>query len=374
MLVVNARFLTQKITGVQRYAIEVSLELKRLYRDVIFIAPQNIIHRDIAKTLDVKICGRLTGHLWEQIDLPIHLNKCGKPLLLNLANTAPLLYDNKIVTIHDLAFLVNPDWYSKKFYYFYKFLIPRIAKNSLKIITVSEYSRQEIIKRLNVSYDKIEVIYCAISDKFLNSVNNSMPNKYGKYILAVSSLNPRKNFEGIVSAFNKLNLRDTKLVIVGCESKHVNNPKLKTIIQSNNQIVFAGHVSDDELIGLYKNAGLLVFPSLYEGFGMPPLEAMACGCSCLVSNTSSLPEVCGDAALFCDPYDILDIADKMRRLLEDSESRKQLTKQGYSQINKFSWSKAAKAFLGVCEKLNNGKNCVSPRLVNNARRRRKSIC
>lgn len=353
MLVVNARFLTQKITGVQRAAIEISLCLKKMYEDIKFVTPGNVIHKEIADKLDAEKYGIFSGHLWEQFELPGYLKSKGNCLLLNLANTAPLFYRKKLVTIHDVAFLKHPQWYSKKFYYFYKFLIPRIAKSSLKVITDSEFSRQDIINRLNVSYDKIDVINCAVSDKFLDPVNNSMSNKYGKYILAVSSLNPRKNFTGIVSAFNKLNLTNTKLVIVGCESKHVNNPKLKTMLQSNNQIVFAGHVSDDELIGLYKNACLFVFPSLYEGFGIPPLEAMACGCPCLVSNTSSLPEVCGEAALFCDPYNIEDIADNISKLLNDDKLRNRLVSSGLEHIKNFGWQKTANIFAEMIDKAAN---------------------
>jgi len=353
VLVVNARFLTNNITGVQRAAIEISLYLKKMYEDIKFVTPGNVIHKEIADKLDAEKYGMFSGHLWEQFELPRYLKSKNNCLLLNLANTAPLFYKNKIVTIHDVAFLKHPQWYSKRFYYFYKFLIPRIAKNSVKVITVSEYSKNDIIKRLNVPGVKIEVIKCAVSDKFLKSINNSIPNKYGKYILAISSFSPRKNFEGIVSAFNKLNLMNTKLVMVGCESKHVNNPKLKTMIQSNNQIIFAGNVSDDELIGLYKNACLFVFPSLYEGFGIPPLEAMACGCPCLVSNTSSLPEICGDAALFCDPYKIEDIADNINRLLNDDILRNRLVSSGLEHIKKFGWQKTASIFADMIDEAAN---------------------
>jgi len=153
MIVVNSRFLTQKITGVQRHAIELSLQLKQLRPDIKFVAPKNIIHTDIASLLKVETVGTRTGHLWEQISLPRYLKKHNKEktLLLCLANTAPLYYKNKIVTIHDVSFLANPQWFDKKFYYFYRFLIPRIARNAQTVITVSEFSKKEIIGKMKIS-------------------------------------------------------------------------------------------------------------------------------------------------------------------------------------------------------------------------------
>src|SRR3972149_8611226 len=145
MIIVNSRFLTQKITGVQRNAIEISRELRKLYPDITFISPQNIYHRNIASELNVILFGRLRGHLWEQIDLHRYLNKNNKPLLLNMANTAPISYKNQIVTICDLSFLRHPEWFSKTFYFYYRFLIPKIVKNSLKIVTISKFSKNEIM-------------------------------------------------------------------------------------------------------------------------------------------------------------------------------------------------------------------------------------
>ena len=152
MLTVNSRFLTQNITGVQRFAIEISKQLKKLLNSKIqFVAPKNIIHKDLAEELDVKVIGYNTGHLWEQIDLPLYLSSIGKPLLLNLSNTAPLFYKNKIVTIHDVAFKRFPQTYSFKFRMFYNLLIPIILKNSKHILTVSEFSKNEINKIYGIS-------------------------------------------------------------------------------------------------------------------------------------------------------------------------------------------------------------------------------
>ncbi len=352
MIVVNSRFLTQKISGVQRYAIEISKRLKDIRPDIKFIAPKNIIHKEVASELKAETYGQLTGHLWEQFDLQRYLWRQGKnALLICLANTAPLFYKNKVVTIHDVAFLANPTWYSRRFYYFYYFLIPRIARNARMVITDSRFSSDEIGKHINLDQDKINVIPCGISPKFLSSKDMNIDNKTGRYILAVSTLDPRKNFERIVNAFLKMNLPDLKLVIIGSMHKNFAKTPLIKQIENDNRVLLIDCSGDDELIGYYKNAELFIYPSLYEGFGLPPLEAMACGCPCVVSRAASLPEICGDAVLYCDPYSTDDIADKMMHLLNDKNLQADLIRKGFEQIKKFDWGKTAETFLSLVDKI-----------------------
>lgn len=350
---INARFLTQQITGVQRYAIEISTQLNTVHTDITFVTPKKIIHKDLAKKLNISINGRLSGHLWEQIELPKYLKKHNNPLLINLANTAPLFYKNQIVTIHDLAFLRNPKWFSSKFYLYYKLLIPKIAENSLKIITVSNFSRKEIVNLLNIPEEKVGVIYNAVSQDFIELSRDNFENKYGEYILSVASLDPRKNFKNLVLSFNKLNLKGTKLVIVGSENKVFADQKLKSLIQENPNIILTGYVTDEELIGLYRNATFFIFPSLYEGFGLPPLEAMACGCPVVVSNAASLPEVCGDAAYYVNPYNVESIAEGMYKVLTDETLRQSLIQKGIERAKLFSWEKSAKEHIRVFEEVLN---------------------
>lgn len=350
MICVNSRFLTQDISGTQRYAIEISGALKKLNPDNIeFLSPRNIIHKEIAEFLNVKSFGRFNGHLWEQVELPPLLRKRGSLLLINLANTAPLYYGNKIVTIDDLSFLRHPEWFSREFYLYYSFLIPRIAKNSKAIITISEFSKEEIIKLLDIPADKIKVIYPAVSEEFITpeALDNSICNKYNNYILAVSSLEPRKNFKNLIMAFNSLHLPDIKLVIVGKGNNRVFNEKGLNKTADFENIEFTGYVSDAQLAGLYKNAKLFIYPSFYEGFGLPPLEAMACGCPVIVSNVSSLPEVCRDAAYYVDPDNIENIADGLNNVLNNQTMRKDLIDKGYERIRLFNWRKSAQGLLEV---------------------------
>jgi len=345
-IVINARFLTQKITGVQRYAIEISKHLKSIDPTIHFVSPKGIIHEELSKELQVEEFGVFKGHLWEQIDLPKYLRREGKPLLVNLLTTSPLFYRNKTLMIHDIAFVRHPEWFSKRFSIYYKFMLNFTINKNKKIFTISEFSRKEIREVFNVPDKKIEVIYCGLTKKFRQKVKNES-NKYGDYILAVSSLDPRKNFRGIVDAFNTLFESNLQLVIVGGKHKSFTSVKIEGL----ENIVFVGRVSDDELTVLYQNAKAFIYPSLYEGFGMPPLEAMACGTPVIASNVASLPEVCDDAAFYVDPYDKTEIANAMKRMIGNKELREDLIKKGYENIKRFSWEKSGEQLYKIIKGL-----------------------
>ncbi|CAN5137445.1 glycosyltransferase family 1 protein [soil metagenome] len=354
LLIVNARFLTQNITGVQKFAIEISKQVKKKLKKVIFVSPRNIIHKSLAEYLDVKIVGRFSGHLWEQLELPYYLrNLTSKPILLNLANTAPLGYKDKVVTVHDLAFIHNPKWFSKKFYYYYKFLIPKILTQSIQIFTVSNFSKSELVKIYKISPDKITVVYNAISHDFLEKKGNLLRNNFNKYILGVSSLEPRKNIKTLINSFEELAEPNLSLVLVGKENPEVfSDNNFERYKSYKEKIHFTGYVSDEELVRLYSHAELFVYPSLYEGFGLPPLEAMASGCPVLVSNTTSMPEICGDAALYFDPNNGKELSSLILNVLNVNELRKTLIEKGADRVKKFSWSASADAIINSIKKIN----------------------
>ena len=348
MLIINSRFLTQDITGVQRFAIEISKQLKNfLGKKVQFVSPKNVVHSELAEELDVKIVGKKTGHLWEQIDLPKYLQQNGTSLLLNLANTAPLFYKNKIVTVHDIAYERFPQTFDWKFRLYYKLLMPNIIKTSKYTLTVSEFSKNEIHQFYGTSLNNIDVVYNAVNEIF-------EPKKIKineRYILAVSSLNYQKNFHSLVKAFNLLYDNNIKLYLVGGINKNFAPTELLSEIKKNKNIVFKGRVSDEKLVELYSNAVCFVYPSLYEGFGIPPLEAQACGCPVIVSNVVSLPEVCGDSALYCNPYDVKDIQNKIETLINDEGLQEKLRKKGFENVKRFSWKKSAKKIIKIIEDL-----------------------
>ncbi|PKK83752.1 MAG: glycosyltransferase family 1 protein [candidate division Zixibacteria bacterium HGW-Zixibacteria-1] len=345
-MIVNARFLTQRLTGVQRHAIEMSLALKEIHPDIKFVAPKNIIHKDIAEQLKAKVIGRFTGYLWEQYELPMYMKKhaSGK-ILINLANTAPVASKNKVATIHDTAPLRHPEWYSWKFAAAYKLLIPRVAKSSRIIFSDSNFSKSEIADLFGIDHDKIIVIYCGVGQQFQSAISDEQNISPEDYILCVASLEPRKNFIRLVKAFNHLKSHNLKLVIAGSSSSIFADNKLHKMLDDSKRIEFTGYIDDDRLIELYQEARLFVYPSLYEGFGLPPLEAMACGCPCAVSNAGSLPEVCGKAALYFNPYDPADIAEKMDMILSDNVLGQNLIENGLLHAQKFDWNKSASELL-----------------------------
>jgi glycosyltransferase involved in cell wall biosynthesis len=348
---VNCRFLTQKVTGAQRFAIEISRQLKKLNPNINFISPKNIVNKNVAQELNVKILGKNTGYIWEQVDLPLYLKTKGNPLLINLVNVAPLIYKNQVVTIHDISWKHFPDSVSRQFYAVYSFLIPRIAKNSRHIFTVSEFSKKDISSQLGIPEEKFTVIYNSVSKHF-----RRLFTKKEKLILSVATLQPYKNLESLIKAFislkNKGRLREYKLYLVGGINRKVfSNSNISRLVEGRGDIHFTGYVSDDELVKLYNTAEAFVLPSKFEGFGIPPLEAMACGTPVIVSNAGSLPEVCGDAAYYVNPYSTEDIAKGIERVINDKKLQMELIEKGLKRVKLFSWEKSAKKLMETVEKI-----------------------
>ena len=343
-IIVNARFLTQKLTGVQRYAIEISKRLKKLDPSIIFVAPKNILHLDIAKELNIQTIGNSTGYFWEQIELPLYLKSIGSPLLFSPANMAPVFYKNKIVSVHDIAFVKYPHGFEWQFRLVYRLLIPMILKTSKKIITISQFSKKEIIDHYSLSPKQIVVIYNGIDEKFYHHPN---PEHKEQYFLGVSSLDSRKNFQGLIEAFLELNHPSLMLYIIGDQ----NNAFKNIDVMTDKRIKFLGRVSDEELIDYYSGAFAFVYPSFYEGFGFPPLEAMACGAPVICSNTASLPEVGGDAVMYINPYDTNDIRDKMLMVIENEKLREEMLQKGLQHVKQFSWNQAAEEHKQLFDKV-----------------------
>ncbi len=310
-IVVNARFLTQPLSGVQRYAIECSRQIKKIYPETIFLCPENILFNDIAEELDVQIIGRNKGHLWEQFDLPMYLAKQKYPPLLNLANTAPLLYSNNFITIHDLAFYHHPEWNSKLFSMWYNILIPRLAKRCRHIFTVSQTMRGEIIKYYNVSPVKISVTYNGISQSMLDrKLINQV--KKEKIILSVGSFNIRKNHQNLVSAFIHSEINDEyQLVIIGDKNKVFRESNLDESTLTDNNIKIYQGFSEQELINMYQKAEIVASLSVYEGFGIPLLEGLFYGCKIICSDIPVYRELYDKYACFCNPTDIKSVSETL---------------------------------------------------------------
>lgn len=350
MFFVNARFLSQPITGVQRFAIEISLQLKKILKDeIIFVAPQNVLDNEYTKTLNPLIVGKHSGHLWEQIDLCLFMRRKEAPLIC-LCGTAPIFIKNKVVVIHDITFIRYPKTFAFSFRIFYRFLIPITLKTSRTICSVSKFSASEISNYYNYPKKKISILYNAIGKKFKPVLVPPFGSE--KYILAVSSVKENKNFSFILKTFESVleKNNDVKLYIVGDLNTKCFNSINIDWIKDNPKICILGRVTDDELIRLYSNAVAFLFPSLYEGFGIPVLEAQACGCPVIASNTTSLPEVLENSALLLPPNGTLLWQNAIISLLQNNEKRKRLVELGFENIRRFSWDKSARKLISVLNK------------------------
>jgi len=353
MIYVNARFLTHTLTGVQRFAFNISLSLNKLRSDICFLLPPGETFIEIPTNFKTIVIGNKTGHLWEQIDLPLYLSRIGYPLLLNFCNTAPVFYKNNVSSIHDLAF-IKGKWHSWTFRTLYKLFIPEIIKSSKHILTVSNFSKNEIINQYGTLESKISVIYnapftdnitaCPLHDFTLND----------NFIISIGSVEPRKNLKRLIKAFLGLKDKAVSLYLIGAYNNNFNHDaELEELLeQHTNRIKFLGYRTDSELVWLYQNSLIFVFPSLYEGFGLPPIEAMANSCPVIVSNVASLPEVCGEAAIYVDPFESDDISVKIDLLLSDAELRVLLKDKGIENVKRFSWEMSARNLNNLIDDLN----------------------
>ena len=349
MIFVNARFLTQKVTGVQRYAIEICRRLPKeiLGRRVVLVGPQSAINNPLFKEFEGICVGRLEGQLWEQTDLPLFLKSKRSPLLINFVGIGPVCYMNKVLFVYDLAFKHHPEWFSYVFQKTYNTFIPKSIRNSRLIITDSNYVKQDIGKTYNISPKKIKVVYAAPSNIF-----KKIEAAKKKEILMVSSIDPRKNIKQAIEAFGEIKT-DYKLVVVGGRGVAFSGVNLKGL---ENNVVLTGYLNDEELVERYNRAELFLYPSLFEGFGIPPLEAQICGTPCLVSNKTSLPEVYGESVEYCDPYEVDDIRQKMEFLLSNRKRREELIDLGFLNIKKYSWKNSAQKVALIITKLLNEKS------------------
>ena len=346
MIVVNSRFLSKEMAGVVRYASEITPHIKNLCKETIFVSHKGIIQNDLSNILGAIEVGKLKGYLWEQLELPLFLKKLGNPILLNLCNTGPCFYKDQITVIHDVAFIKDPSWYTRKAALAFKVIISRAAKVSKRIITLSEFTKREVMQYLEIPSEKIEVVPGAVPQIIVSLSKKEYENNFGKYILTVSTLQPRKNISSLIKAFNLLSENNLKLVIAGSGNERVfPDPYIN---HNNSNIILTGYINDMELTALYKNAALFVYPSYYEGFGFPPLEAMTCGCPVLVSNNSSLPEICGDHVYYFNPADNNNLVEELKKLLNgvNNLSRSEYKFNG----NGHSWEKSAESILDFIKK------------------------
>jgi glycosyltransferase involved in cell wall biosynthesis len=352
---INGRFLTQQTTGVQRFAREILRALDNLVvsedsarkRSLVLLTPPGTAPLPGLRTIECRSVGRLHGHAWEQLELPRHTRD---GFSLNLCNTAPLAGRSIIVAIHDAGVFAVPEAYSRAFRVWYQMLHPRLGRRAMRVVTVSEFSRNELSRYLGIARDRFTVIPNGGEHILREPADREILNRLGlsgRYVLAVSSHSAHKNFAGIQAAVRHMRNQNFTLVFAGGGNSRIFNAGEAL----TGEPIMTGRVTDAELRALYESAECFVYPSFYEGFGLPPLEAMTCGCPVVVSRAASLPEVCGEAAVYCDPSDPADIGRVLDEVLENAELRNDLRRRGEERAAQFTWSRSGTALLGLLDGL-----------------------
>lgn len=288
----------------------------------------------------------------EQVELLVKIPKCD--IFWTPHFNIPLFYSGRlIVTIQDVRVVASSSQvkgahrrlYAKAMYSF-------LGQKADAIISASEFTKGELIRAAGIDGNLIHLVYNGLDDSWFKIKKGTRPHPK-PFLLFVGNVKPHKNLVNLLSAFRQVMEEiPHDLLIIG-ERKKLMTIDKKAIIDASalgDRVCFTGYVEDSTLQQYYGHADALVFPSFYEGFGLPPLEAMACGCPAVVSNASALPEVCGDAALYCDPYDSKDIADKIKLILTDITLRNSLIQKGLEQSKQFTWQKAAAETLEVIKK------------------------
>ena len=344
---INGRFLTRPITGVERYAYMICKTLVEMGTDFTIICPKSPLMScyDVGN-LPIVHFGFGQSHIWEQFVLPFYFIGKKDYVLFSFTGLGTILLRNKVMTIHDLSFLENSKWFSKGYYWWYKIMTPLAVRTSKHIITVSEFSKKEILRFYPfIKEKKISIAYNAADEKFFQfQSQDSVPTK--PFALTVSSLDPRKNFGRLIEAFK--DIKDFSLYIVGSQNRIFTQENGMTATEGT--IHFLGRVSDEELVRLYNQATCFIFPSIYEGFGLPTIEAMKCGCPVLASDIPVMREVCGDAAIYFNPYNVEEIRTTIERFMEKANFlRPSLIAKGYENVKRFSWTNTAQAILQLVQ-------------------------
>jgi Glycosyltransferase len=275
----------------------------------------------------------------------------------------PMLPCPYVLTLHDIIHESNPEFYPGGLRSLMSRLYPRSARKAAAVLTISEYSRQEIIKRYQIPEARVRVALLAADDSFKPATDQAQVRRAarryginGKYILFVGRIEPRKNIPGLIEAFGMLTADGATghtLVIAGMMDDLYRKFHTETTARFCGRVVFTGKVEQEDLPSLYAGADLFVYPSFAEGFGLPPLEAMACGTPVIASNTTSLPEVVGEAGILIDPHDTTALAHAMQRVLADADLQRTLRTRGLEQSQKFSWDKTATVTAGIYEAIFN---------------------
>jgi glycosyltransferase involved in cell wall biosynthesis len=350
---INGRFLTQKITGVQRYAREIVSAMDMLAADghplareldLTLLVPGSYQGPLPAyETIRIQTVGRLRGHAWEQIELPVH----ARGGILSLCNTGPLLRRKQVVCIHDLNPFLFPSSYSWLFRTGYGAVVPVLGRTAAGLATVSRFSAQLLVEH-GIARGRTPTIAVNGHEHVRRwSPPGAMPARsHASTVLLLGSQARHKNISIVLGLVPRLAARGIDVAVVGGRTPRVFG-QFALPPEQQTGIRWLGAVSDDDLASVMQTSLCLAFPSLMEGFGLPPLEAMALGCPVVASKCASLPEVCGDAALYASPTDPEEWLSRLVTLHEDPRLRQTLIAKGRAKAESFSWARSAEIYLNA---------------------------
>lgn len=304
------------------------------------------------KNVTVRNFGAPIYSLSEQIKIIGKIPK-GDSLFWSPHYNIPLLYRGKlIVTIHDMFHLAMPEYIQGRHKHFYaKFMFEKVAHKADRVLCISDFTRNELLRYVKIEKEKLRVIHLGIN-KSLFKKDTRIEDKQNQkpYLLYVGNVKPHKNLQTLIKAFEMIkDCIPHDLVIVGKKEGFITDDKevIQLAGKLDNRVRFTGFIDERELVQHYSSADVFIFPSLYEGFGLPPLEAMACECPVIASNAASLPEVCGDAVLYIKPDDAKDIANKILLILSNNLLRETLIEKGMKHVKLFNWKQSAQEIISV---------------------------
>lgn len=336
---VNLRTLGYGITGVQRYLLSL---LPHMPSELNSVKPSQALQG-------------IKGHVWEQFYLPTQLRQ---RLLWSPGNTGPITVSRQVLTVHDAASLDHPEWFERKFALWYNALVPRLVRKVRAIITVSNFSRERIVRLTGVRPEAVHVISNGVEPRFRPADPETVKQVrdrfelHSPYILFVGSLEPRKNLKLLIEAWQLGSFAGATLVVVGASGHLFQRLQFDPVPEG---VRLLGRVEDEILPVLYSRAAGFVYPSVYEGFGLPPLEAMACGCPVAVSDIPAHREVCGNTAMYFDPFSPEELSSRLESLLRLGErSRASYVAGGLHHAATYSWERAASETWHILEGATNG--------------------
>jgi len=359
-LIINGKFLSVPMTGVHRVAHELANAIADLGGEEAGAEvwhPYDGTERARAMRLPCRAIGPMRGIPWEQLSLPVAAR--GR-LLLNLCNIAPVAATNAVTMIHDAQIYTTPESYRPAFAAWYRLIQPRIARRHRHILTVSDYSRRQLVDLGIAPADRISVVYNGVDHILAVPARPAILDRLGldrkQFVVALASTQKHKNIRLLLRAFADPAMRRLKLVLVGDDGPA--RAAFGAMLRDN--VELAGRVDDGELRALYESALCLAFPSTTEGFGLPPLEAMRVGCPAIVAPCGSLPEVCGEAALYAEPGSTAAWVGAILGLANDEQHWLGRSNAGRAHASHFTWRRAAQRLLAVLDGVRSPDRAASP--------------